>query len=121
MEKRNLMLGLAAVAVLSLTIAAPSFASSSGSDVGSDFFDSLQGMITGNIGFFLGLLLAVWGIWVWVVQQKTGAGVMMIIGGVLITLTPSLFNSIQNLASETLGTVGGSSNSLQPGTTSSGS
>lgn len=117
MQKRNLMLGLAAVAAMTLTAVEPTFATTSGADVGSSFFDSLTGMITGNIGFFLGLLLAVWGIWVWVVQQKTGPGVMMIIGGVLITLTPSLFTSVRNLAGNALATVNGGANTITKGTT----
>ncbi|RYG60785.1 MAG: hypothetical protein EON60_05900 [Alphaproteobacteria bacterium] len=115
MQKRNLMLGVAAVAAMSLALTAPAFAQTSGSELGSSFFESLTGAITGNIGFFLGLLLAVWGIWVWVVQQKTGAGVMMIIGGVLITLTPSLFTSIRNFAGNALSTVNGGSNTVTKG------
>ncbi len=113
MQKRNLMLGIAAAAVLTLT--AQAGIAQDGGQVGASFFGSLQTMIVGNIGFFLGLLLAVWGIWVWVVQQKTGAGVMMIIGGVLITLTPSLFNSVRNLAGSALQTVNGGGNKVQTG------
>jgi len=107
MDKRTRLFSIAAIALLALIIANPAFATD-GTEVGSEFFTSLQDMITGNIGFFLGLLITVLGIWTWVIKQQTGAGVTMIIGGVLITLAPGLFNSARNLAYSALDTVGAS-------------
>jgi type IV secretory pathway VirB2 component (pilin) len=112
MKKRTLF-SVAAIALLAILVANPAFAATGGGDasqVGSDFFDSLQGMITGNIGFFIGLLVTVLGIWTWVIKQQTGAGVTMILGGVLITLAPGLFNSARNFAASALETVNADTN-----------
>lgn len=106
MDKRSILFGVTAVALMALLVANPAFAQ--GEEVGADFFTTLQGMITGNVGFFIGLGITVLGIWTWVIRQQTGAGVVMIIGGVLITLAPGLFNSARNFAGEVLGNVGAS-------------
>jgi type IV secretory pathway VirB2 component (pilin) len=115
MKQRYFSLAFLTMALM--VLAAPAFAQSTGNagDVGSEFFNSLQDMITGNVGFFLGLAITVLGIWTWVIKQQTGAGVIMIIGGVLITLSPSLFNSAQNFLNDTLETVNGGGNTLKPG------
>lgn len=76
--------------------------------IGADFFDSLQNMVTGNVGFFLGLLLTVLGL-ITMVFKQFSAGVVMLIGGVLITLSPGLFNSLRNLMADVLDTVGATS------------
>ena len=104
MDKRNFIFSMAAIALMAVLVANPAFAQG-GEEVGSSFFESLQGMIVGNIGLFIGLMITVLGIWTWVIKQQTGAGVTMIIGGVLITLAPGLFNSARNLVSGALDTV----------------
>lgn len=121
MNKRNFLFSLAAIALLTVVIASPAFAANSfssaagnagsGGDIGADFFTTLQGMITGNVGFFIGLAVTVLGIWTWVIKQQTGAGVIMIIGGVLITLAPGLFNSAREFTASVISNVGGNSSS----------
>lgn len=105
----------AAVAMVVMTLAVSQGFAQDGTQVGSDFFNTLQDMITGNFGFFLGLGITVLGIWTWVIKQQTGAGIAMIIGGVLITLSPSLFSSVRNFVGDAVEATGGTQN-LQPGT-----
>jgi hypothetical protein len=71
-----------------------------GAEAGSNLAGTLKGILEGNIGFFIGLLVVVLGLWTWVIKQETGAGITMIIGGVLITLAPNLFSGVQQFMSE---------------------
>lgn len=75
--------------------------------IGADIFESFQGMLTGNVGFFLGLLLVVMGLLTLAFKKQPGAALIMIIGGVLITLSPGVFNATRKLVADVLGTVGG--------------
>ena len=58
---------------------------------GENLYNTLRDAIGGNIGFFIGLAVCILGLWTWIIKQETGAGILMIIGGVLITLAPSIF------------------------------
>jgi len=94
--KKQIVLALCLLAVTVL-LANPSFAQSSGAgQAGSNFLNTLKGLITGNLGLFLGLAITVFGIWTWVINQNTGAGITMIIGGVLLTVAPGLFSGVQS-------------------------
>ena len=106
MDKRTLMLGVAAAALMTLVIIDPTFAQSAGGSSGSGAAgagsaakSTLENILTGNIGLLLGLGITVLGLWTWIIGQKTGAGIVMIIGGVLITLAPGLFNGVRSMAS----------------------
>lgn len=105
---RNAVFGLALVAgftVLGLDAHA---------DVGTagrQVVDAIEGAVTGNIGLFIGLALAILGIWTWVVKQETAAGIMLIVGGVLITVAPGVFNTIGSIVAPIVDSAGG--NALQ--------
>lgn len=106
MNKRTLFTVAAMVVMVlaaSHSFAAPA-TTGGGSDIGQSYYDTLKGMITGNFGFFLGLGITVLGIWTWVIKQQTGAGVTMIIGGVLITLAPNLFSNVQGFIGDVVDT-----------------
>ncbi|MCP5405697.1 MAG: hypothetical protein H6922_05705 [Pseudomonadaceae bacterium] len=64
---------------------------------GQTVLNQIIGAITGNIGLIIGLVLAILGIWTWVVKQETAAGIMLIIGGVLITVSPGVFNTLRSM------------------------
>lgn len=74
---------------------------------GGNLLDTLTGVLTGNIGLFIGLLIVVLGLWTWIIKQETGAGITMIIGGVLITLAPGIFTGVQDFASGVVGEFAG--------------
>lgn len=71
---------------------------------GGNMLDTLQGLITGQIGLFIGLAIVVLGLWTWIIKQETGAGITMILGGVLITLAPGIFNGVREFADSALTT-----------------
>jgi hypothetical protein len=60
---------------------------------GADFYADLQTALTGNIGTIAGLLIAIFGLYIWLVQQASW-GIIMIIGGVLVTIFPQVFDSV---------------------------
>lgn len=64
---------------------------------GESVVQQMIGAMTGNIGLLLGLGLAILGIWTWVVKQETAAGIFLIIGGVLLTVSPAVFNTIGSM------------------------
>lgn len=87
-------LALAAGLVMLGTDAFAEGAAASGSGT---LYTTARDLVVGNLGLFLGLLLAVWGIWTWVVKQETMAGILMIAGGVLITIAPGVMNFMSSI------------------------
>lgn len=81
---------------------------STAAGAGGSFLETLEGLVTGNIGLMVGLALAILGIYTWVVKQETSAGIMLIIGGVLITVAPGIFNSFKELVSPIVTATGAS-------------
>lgn len=92
---RDIAFTAAAVAFMALAVANPSFAQEA-AGAGQNALETLEAAITGNIGFFIGLGITLLGLWTWIIKQETGAGVVMIIGGVLITMTPGIFNGAKS-------------------------
>lgn len=108
------ILSITALALAAVLLSEPTFAQGTGAagTAGSTAFNTFQSAITGNIGFLIGLAIAFFGVWTWIVQQNTGAGILMIIGGVLITMVPSLFNGARNFVGGVVGSFGGTSNAV---------
>lgn len=80
--------------------------------------DTVQGWVTGNIGLAIGLILAVFGIWTWVVKQETMAGIFLIIGGVLITIAPGVMNTMSSFINPITSGFGGSNTNVTGANTS---
>lgn len=121
MNQRTLLFSLAAVAVMGLCIANPAFAQATSggtaSQSGGVALSTLTGVVTGNIGLMLGLGITVLGLWTWIIGQKTGAGIVMILGGVLLTLAPGLFNGARNMAAGVVGQFGGNTSTVSQNAT----
>ena len=64
---------------------------------GSNALDTFQGMLTGNIGLTIGLGIMVLGLFTIVVGGKTAPGLVMIIGGALLTMSPGIFNGVRSM------------------------
>lgn len=107
MNQRTFLFSLAAVAFMAVMIAEPTFAAGDAKSSGAAGLDTLTGIITGNIGLLIGLGITVLGLWTWIIGQKTGAGIIMIIGGVLLTLAPGLFNGARQMMSGVVANFGG--------------
>jgi len=113
MNKRSLLAAVAAVAVMTV-MAHPAFAAGSASSAGDNFLTTLQDLITGRLGLFIGLAITVLGLWTWIIKQETGAGITMIVGGVLITVAPGLFNGVHDFVdSAVTGISGGNNTTVQ--------
>ncbi len=110
----SLAVCLLMVAAVSMTGFAQESTASSG-QAGGNLLTTLQTVLTGNIGLFIGLFVVVLGLWTWVINQETGAGITMIIGGVLITLAPGIFNGVRDFSANIVGGFGG--NAFQVDTT----
>lgn len=61
---------------------------------GSDLINDVMSMLTGNIGTLVGLGIALFGFYMWIVQQASW-GIMVMIGGVALTAFPSIFEGMQ--------------------------
>ncbi|PZP39337.1 MAG: hypothetical protein DI585_04470 [Pseudomonas fluorescens] len=115
---KSIFLGLAAAALM-VAFADPAFAQATGSaggaasGAGSAATATLIGVITGNIGLLIGLGVTLLGLWTWIIGQKTGAGLTMIVGGVLITMAPGLFNGVRSMATGVMENFGGTPYSVQ--------
>lgn len=83
-------------------------ANAAAGEAGGKLLSTVQDAITGNLGLVIGLALAILGIWTWVVKQETAAGIFLIIGGVLITISPGVFNSIRSFVDPVVEAAGSS-------------
>lgn len=109
------LLSLALVATF-VMVGGDAFAAATGGagGAGAGLLDSIEKAITGNIGLIIGLCLAVLGIWTWVVKQETAAGIMLIVGGILITITPGVFNSVRSFIDPFVKSVGTTNTQVLP-------
>lgn len=63
---------------------------------GIDALTTLQDMLTGNIGLTLGLGIMVIGL-LTIITGKAAAGLIMILGGALLTMSPGIFNGVRSM------------------------
>ena len=93
MTNRNMkiysIMGLVAVAGAML----PEVAFADGAGVGDSLFSDVQGLVQGNIGVIIGLLLSLFGLWMWLVQQATW-GLLIVIGGAALTAFPGIYSAL---------------------------
>ena len=66
----------------------------------------LGNIIEGNVGLLLGLAIAMWGFWVWIVKQNTWGFFMMVLG-TAITAFPGMFEGLRVGAASFVGGMGG--------------
>ena len=62
---------------------------------GSTLKNDLIGMLKGQLGTLVGLGISLLGLYMWIVKQETW-GIMVVLGGALITAFPSAFDSISS-------------------------
>lgn len=74
-----------------MAIAAPVAAIAS--DAGEVELNAIEGVLTGNLGLAVGLLITIWGLWKMVAGGETGGGILIMICGVLLTIFPGVFNT----------------------------
>lgn len=70
-------------------------ASGVGSQAGEGLIRAFDDIASGNIGLFVGILVAAFGLYVWLIRQESW-GVIMIIAGVIITAFPGIFEALSD-------------------------
>jgi hypothetical protein len=90
--------------VLMALVAAPAFAQYS--TAGQSVLDAINGILNSPVMLILGLGLAVIGVWTWLVKQETMAGILMIVGGVVLTGIPAIFRGTTTVVAPVLEGVG---------------
>jgi hypothetical protein len=96
MNQRTLLFGMAAMALMTVVMVEPALAQTA-SSAGATAKSTLENAVTGNLGLILGLGITIAGLWTWIIGQKTAAGLTMVLGGVLLTLAPGLFNGARKM------------------------
>ena len=89
--KKFFMFGLMVLSMAVLSTAAFAVEEVGGSTL--EFLD--QGLIRGNWGTIIGLLIALFGLYMWLVKQETW-GIMVIVGGVMVTFFPGIFDTLDS-------------------------
>jgi len=109
MKKFSIIFGLLAIAAtLVATDASAQIAAvtaQGGDNVGADLLETIIQQMSGNLGTAFGLGIAVFGLYMWIVQQATW-GIVMIIGGVAFTAFPGLFGGIRESFVAATGDIG---------------
>lgn len=96
MDKRNILFGFAAIALMIVSMNGLTFAADAGS-AGANLLGTVTDMLSGSIGTIIGLGLAFLGLWTWIVKQETAAGITMILGGVALTMLPQVFEGAKGV------------------------
>ena len=73
---------------------------------GESILTAVNDVLNSPIMIVIGLALAVIGVWMWLVRQETAAGIMMIIGGVIITGIPAIFRGTSTVVTPFVEAVG---------------
>lgn len=95
---------LAITAVVGSMLPADVWAQNAAGNAGKETFELIKDLFTGNIGLIVGLVIAAYGLWKWLISQETW-GLILVIGGVLITIFPGIFGGIQEGTVQLLDTV----------------
>ncbi len=75
--------------------------------MGGTELSALTALVTGNVGLAIGLGATIFGIYTWFVKQSVGLGLLMIIGGILFTLAPGVFNGTRTVLCPLVTSLGG--------------
>ena len=81
----GLILGVAAITPLSFVLAAESAA-------GAMEVQAISSNLTGSVGLWIALLVFLWGFWKMFISGDTGAGALIMLCSVLLTVFPAVFN-----------------------------
>lgn len=91
------MLSLVAIVALAVSVLPDvAFAGTGGAGdttVGSELFGDIQTLIQGNLGVIAGLLISLFGLWMWLVQQSSW-GLLIVIAGAALTAFPGIYGSL---------------------------
>lgn len=63
----------------------------SADQAGEDLMQNVLNMMTGSLGTLIGLGIALFGLYMWLIQQSSW-GIMVMIGGVALTAFPGIFD-----------------------------
>lgn len=69
---------------------APESAMATSVNAGEELQTSIFNMLTGSLGTLIGLGIALFGLYMWLIQQSSW-GIMVMIGGVALTAFPGIF------------------------------
>lgn len=92
MLNRKNILTLAVVGTAAMLLPADALANDA-ADSGGSLLNAAAGLMESNYGLFVGLIIAALGLWRWLMSQDTW-GVMLIIGGIVITAFPGIFEGL---------------------------
>jgi hypothetical protein len=83
------------VILAGIVVAAPAFAQAD--MAGENALSTMQDAVTGNLGLLVGLGMMIMGLLTWVFSGKAAAGILLMIGGAVFTLSPGIFNGVRSM------------------------
>lgn len=60
-------------------------------EAGEELLETVVGLVSGSMGTLIGLGIALFGLYMWLIQQASW-GIMVMIGGVALTAFPGIFD-----------------------------
>ena len=94
MKKFLTFMSFAVLAVV-LTMAPEAAMAQDATAAGGDLLASVLGMVSGSLGTLIGLGIALFGLYMWLIQQSSW-GIMVMIGGVAVTAFPGIFEWVRS-------------------------
>lgn len=108
--KRQFLFGLVAVLAMVVIMSVPALAQTSGG--GESLVTGFKDLVQSNIALFVGLALALFGLYEILVAQNTAVGVGMVVFGLLIAFVPNIFDGLFQAVRNPLNNLGSSQPSL---------
>jgi len=102
MNRKILTFGVAGIAAAAALVAPELALAQDAASAGQNILDNFTAGATGNIGLLIGLGIAALGLWKWLMDQSSW-GIILIIGGVLVTAFPGIFKSVSDFAGQATG------------------
>jgi hypothetical protein len=98
--KRQILFSVLAALAMVLVMSVPAFAQvvAQTSSAGQGLANGLGTLLGSNVALLIGVALALFGLYEWLVAQNTAVGLGMIIFGVAIAFVPDIFQGIKNAA-----------------------
>jgi hypothetical protein len=106
--KRQILFSVLAILAMILVMTIPALAQvqNTASGTGSNLGQAFSDLIGSNIALIIGVAMALFGLYEWLVAQNTAVGLGMIVFGIAIAFVPNIFQGLKTAVSPIFNKIG---------------